>query len=773
MKKTLALTLALIMVLCMLPSVAFALDDVIGTDVKTEDIGEYCKVDYRTSKIASHEVTVEVYVNYQHKMTKKIPKNVSGVMPNFEITPKQGYYYNQASPFIEYKYESSGATYEGHSLGFNKNEATVKVYLFTFENGANVDFTRVVLFDNLNNACDTLTLRYTHGGQDYEFNYTNWNRHVYVPKATYISVEPHLKNDYKLRLWMTADAYGDGANKVLTLKDGDPKNRASENLKEEGQTMNLPFIGEVETPVRAGSYTGSTNMAFYVDSGYKDLVIFMRMNKDDSGEEPQKYTHKLIYDANGGDGGPQDESSEETANTSHTFTVSDTEPTRVNYTFLGWADTADAMVAQYNAGNEITVSGTKTIYAVWKSKDVQTKAITLTYSGNADGEVANVPDTVTKHIPTTETSATFDISADEPTRDGYDFLGWSLNSNATKPDTFENNQIVATADVTLYAVWKENKPEPDIPTPTIDNIDGNIQVNVICTSTTESKTYGLVTNGFTPTPLTLNNGIYECTITVIPSVYRDIYTTDTGITHETDTDYNNDNDNFKARTLKLQYDSTAKKWKPIGYVNPLPVGVKCGKDSHGEQPETTGTIIVKKIVTGNEGDKNKDFTFKVTVLIPIDHDPSEPPIAMSANAVKAPAVRGVDNTATKDQDDFGDENGIPTLYFNLKHGETMKISNLPVDYTYHVEELNVDGYTVTVNDKPTSSKDVGLTKENPEMTLEFKNTKGSTPTPTPTPYNGGGGYYYPTTTPVPVIVIPPKTGDMTVWQSILHFLGIR
>ena len=37
----------------------------------------------------------------------------------------------------------------------------------------------------------------------------------------------------------------------------------------------------------------------------------------------------------------------------------------------------------------------------------------------------------------------------------------------------------------------------------------------------------------------------------------------------------------------------------------------------------------------------------------------------------------------------------------------------------------------------------------------------------------GGGYYHPTTTPVPVIVIPPKTGDMTIWQSILHFLGIK
>ena len=46
-------------------------------------------------------------------------------------------------------------------------------------------------------------------------------------------------------------------------------------------------------------------------------------------------------------------------------------------------------------------------------------------------------------------------------------------------------------------------------------------------------------------------------------------------------------------------------------------------------------------------------------------------------------------------------------------------------------------------------------------------------------YYGGGSsgdsghsHYYPTT-PVPVIVIPPKTGDMTVWQSILHFLGIK
>ena len=45
------------------------------------------------------------------------------------------------------------------------------------------------------------------------------------------------------------------------------------------------------------------------------------------------------------------------------------------------------------------------------------------------------------------------------------------------------------------------------------------------------------------------------------------------------------------------------------------------------------------------------------------------------------------------------------------------------------------------------------------------------------PYSGSttGGeshWHSPVTpAPVPVVVIPPKTGDMTIWQSILHFFG--
>ena len=45
-------------------------------------------------------------------------------------------------------------------------------------------------------------------------------------------------------------------------------------------------------------------------------------------------------------------------------------PTRDNYTFLGWADTADAESVNYNPGDSLTLSADKTIYAIWQEKPV-------------------------------------------------------------------------------------------------------------------------------------------------------------------------------------------------------------------------------------------------------------------------------------------------------------------------------------------------------------------------------------------------------------------
>ena len=93
--------------------------------------------------------------------------------------------------------------------------------------------------------------------------------------------------------------------------------------------------------------------------------------------------------------------------------------------------------------------------------------------------------------------------------------------------------------------------------------------------------------------------------------------------------------------------------------------------------------------------------------------------------------------------------------------------------------------TVSISSKPLIAKvEVNNTLVNNDSSEKFPTIQipivGGCKTDEFTLYYGGGSsgdsghsYYHPTTTPVPVIVIPPKTGDMTVWQSILHFLGIR
>ena len=166
----------------------------------------------------------------------------------------------------------------------------------------------------------------------------------------------------------------------------------------------------------------------------------------------------------------------------------------------------------------------------------------------------------------------------------------------------------------------------------------------------------------------------------------------------------------------------------------------------------TGTLTVTKTVTGNEGDKNKDFTFTVTLKRPeITVDALATPII---NATPGTSAAPTPVTETYDRVTF--INGVAT--FTLKHNESKTIKGIPADMTYTVTESDNAGYTVTM------SGNTGTIKAGETSTAAFNNYKAG---------DSGHSYYYPTATPVPVIVIPPKTGDMTVWQSILHFLGIR
>ena len=162
-------------------------------------------------------------------------------------------------------------------------------------------------------------------------------------------------------------------------------------------------------------------------------------------------------------------------------------------------------------------------------------------------------------------------------------------------------------------------------------------------------------------------------------------------------------------------------------------GTTVWQDGKMESP-ATGTLTVKKTVSGGGADYNKAFTFTVKLEESGDTHNGE---------VTYGGVTFINGVAT----------------FTLKHNESKTIKGIPADMTYTVTESDNAGYTVTM------SGNTDTIKAGETSTAAFNNYKAGG--------DSGHSYYHPTTTPVPVIVIPPKTGDMTVWQSILHFLGIR
>ena len=173
-------------------------------------------------------------------------------------------------------------------------------------------------------------------------------------------------------------------------------------------------------------------------------------------------TFTLKYDANGGSGAP----AEQTYNgpeTSHKFTISNTVPTRANYTFLGWADTANATSANV-VGTTIvevangTKAGVKTIYAVWKENITPPVNYTLTLKYDANGGSGAPTDDV---YVGPNASNVFTVSNVEPTRANYTFLGWADTANATRANvgrtvTVEAVTGTTSGEKTIYAVWSWN-----------------------------------------------------------------------------------------------------------------------------------------------------------------------------------------------------------------------------------------------------------------------------------------------------------------------------
>lgn len=157
--------------------------------------------------------------------------------------------------------------------------------------------------------------------------------------------------------------------------------------------------------------------------------------------------YKLIYDENGGKEGTAPDI--QTGDCGSTLTVSSGKPTRDGYTFIGWNEDKNAVEpdSAYNGGSSYVVPAhDNTVYAVWDANEYN-----LIYDANGG-----------KNAPATQTGdygSKLIVSSSKPTRDGYTFMGWNEDKDATAADSAYaggSEYVVPAHDTTVYAVWKAN-----------------------------------------------------------------------------------------------------------------------------------------------------------------------------------------------------------------------------------------------------------------------------------------------------------------------------
>lgn len=230
-------------------------------------------------------------------------------------------------------------------------------------------------------------------------------------------------------------------------------------------------------------------------------------------------TFTLMYDANGGSGapGPQTATSSES---SHTFTISTKKPTRSGYTFKGWANSKSATTADYDAGDEIKLSKdtpTKILYAVW---EIDVKASYQVVWYDTEGVVLKGPDTRNGTV-----GSKVEVTDADKIIDGYTFdkdnQGNILSATLKKSGTvlrlyfYKEEGPPAEVDYTVTYTWTglpaEGEGLPVVPAESDHTVGETVDVDSKYTEdmeiTVDGKTY--VFSGWTTDDAVIENGKFE------------------------------------------------------------------------------------------------------------------------------------------------------------------------------------------------------------------------------------------------------------------------
>ena len=118
-------------------------------------------------------------------------------------------------------------------------------------------------------------------------------------------------------------------------------------------------------------------------------------------------------------------------------------PTKAGYKFAGWYLDREYTESMNNLANVRTLTEATTVYAKWVEDNSQTYTITF----NVDGETYTTKDvTVGWEYLTNDPT---------PTKEGYIFDGWYLDSECTKSVTYYYYATFIDSNITVYAKWAE------------------------------------------------------------------------------------------------------------------------------------------------------------------------------------------------------------------------------------------------------------------------------------------------------------------------------
>ena len=168
------------------------------------------------------------------------------------------------------------------------------------------------------------------------------------------------------------------------------------------------------------------------------------LDEGETEEEPfaaeETVTYQLMFDAHGGNLSFDHVDTDENGNA----TIPEEEPTKDGNTFQGWSDDPESGEVDYLPGDTLTLSNDMKLYAVWQ------KIVTYQLMFDAHGGTLSFD-----HVDT-DGSGNATIPAEEPTKDGNTFQGWSDDPESGEVDYLPGDTLTLSSDMKLYAVWQKD-----------------------------------------------------------------------------------------------------------------------------------------------------------------------------------------------------------------------------------------------------------------------------------------------------------------------------